>query len=717
MHAPEAGRADERHVTLAGTTGVATLAMARIPWLDVLLGSRVVWAGLPGRRTRWRDPAVWGRKASGRRVRAMAARDGLLVRTLEDGFLRSWGDGSHYPPLCLVVDDVGIYYDCTAPSALEALLAGPADLLAGRAEEVARARQAILRHGLSKYNSARPIGQALGGVHPESGLAAVKVLVVDQTAGDLSVTLGGAEGHTFAAMLEAARAENPMATVYVKTHPEVSSGRKRGYLTHVRDDARTVVLREPLNPLDLVRQMDRVYVVSSTLGFEALLAGRAVTCFGMPWYAGWGVTDDRQACVRRSRTRSVDELFAAAYLDYTRYLDPETHQRGSIFHVIDWLVRQRQTVEALHGPLRDRRLIMVGMPRWKAANLKPLFALEPGRTVFASSVREVEQLDPAAGDWLVHWGAQAPTGLEALARRTGAQCVRMEDGFMRSVGLGSDLIPPMSLTLDRTGIYFDATHPSDLEILLNDARFSPQELEESRRVRTFIVEHDLTKYNLEPRSAARWPASRGRRVVLVPGQVEDDASIQLGCTGIRTNLALLEAVRTARPDAFIVYKPHPDVVSGNRAGRVAAARLRSLADHIETDLSVTSCLSASDEVHTMTSLCGFDALLRGKHVVTYGQPFYAGWGLTEDRCEDGSAFVRRRRNLSLDELVAGVLLRYPVYWDSTLKGYTTCMAVLRLLASQRDQLEATGQLEQLRTGWWRRQARKFRVWVKAWVSR
>lgn len=174
-----------------------------------------------------------------------------------------------------------------------------------------------------------------------------RVLVIDQTAGDMSVTLGGAGAETFAAMLTAARAENPHATIYVKTHPEVTSGRKGGYLTDVRDDERTVVLRQAINPLSLIEQMDRVYVVTSTMGFEALLAGKPVTVFGMPWYAGWGATDDRQSCARRTRRRSVDELFAAAYFHYTRYLNPVTHQRGTIFDVIEWLVRQREMAAGL----------------------------------------------------------------------------------------------------------------------------------------------------------------------------------------------------------------------------------------------------------------------------------------------------------------------------------------------------------------------------------
>jgi capsular polysaccharide export protein len=78
--------------------------------------------------------------------------------------------------------------------------------------------------------------------------------------------------------------------------------------------------------------------------------------FGLPWYAGWGVTDVRQDCPRRKRSRSVKELFAAAYFHYTRYLNPETHQPGDIFDVIRWLVQQKTEETRLSG-----RIIGVGV--------------------------------------------------------------------------------------------------------------------------------------------------------------------------------------------------------------------------------------------------------------------------------------------------------------------------------------------------------------------
>lgn len=355
-------------------------------------------------------------------------------------------------------------------------------------------------------------------------------------------------------------------------------------------------------------------------------------------------------------------------------------------------------------------------PFWRAHNLCSIVAKQGQLLFMVSELGQLMRLDVKPNDWILVWGAVVPQSLSSYADERWANLLHVEDGFIRSVGLGSDLIRPQSLVLDERGIYFDATRPSDLEHMLATREFSTEDRPRAQQVRAFIVEHGITKYNLEPRQTVQWP-SNGRLVVLVPGQVETDASIRLGCTTVRTNLDLLRAVRQSRPDAFIVYKPHPDVLSLNRKGRVALTAAREYADHVEAGVSVVSCIDACDEVHTMTSLTGFDALLRGKKVVTYGQPFYAGWGLTEDRAENATAFERRQRRLTLDELVAGALLHYPIYWDWDLKGYTTCEAVLHRIVEQRTALEANGGLHKLRVGFVRRQLRKAKVLFDSWTGR
>ncbi|AKQ61662.1 capsular polysaccharide biosynthesis protein [Bordetella hinzii] len=658
--------------------GVFSKGILRIPYLDAFLGQPVQACDRRTPVTGLSAIAGWGMRPSTRHARNCALRHGLPFLALEDGFLRSYAPGPTMPPLSMVVDLEGIYYDASRPGALALMLASDRDLLAGREDEVRRARELILAHRLSKYNHApdAPAGR-LG-----DGQAAV--LVVDQTRGDMGVRQAGGSPEVFEAMLRAAIRENPGSRVYVKTHPEVSGGRKTGYLGAI--DADVTVLREDLNPLSLMPLVDRVYVVSSHMGFEALLAGKPVTCFGTPWYSGWGVTDDRRPAPPRGRSRSVEELFAAAYFDYTRYLNPHTHERGTIFDVIEWLARQRELAARERG-----RSIAVGFRRWKAANVRPLLGLDASRVRFVRNAGEARALQPGPQDRLIVWGADPAPELASLARSSSARLVRMEDGFLRSVGLGSDFVPPLSLVLDEQGLYFDPRQPSALESLLNTRVFSEDDLARARRVRQAIVDQGLTKYNIEPRRMPDWDGG-GRKVVLVPGQVEDDASILSGCTTVATNLALLREARMAEPQAYIVYKPHPDVMVKNRAGRVRLEEAAQWADRVETRCSVVSCIEAADAVHTMTSLSGFEALLRGKSVTVYGAPFYAGWGLTRDL----QPLPRRKRRLQLDELVAGALLHYPLYWDWTFQGYTRCESAIGQLAQARERTptppRATGRL-------------------------
>lgn len=363
------------------------------------------------------------------------------------------------------------------------------------------------------------------------------------------------------------------------------------------------------------------------------------------------------------------------------------------------------------------RIFAIGFRQWKAYNLRPILSVRFKQVIFLKNLLHINQYQPTEQDCFAVWGKGKPNiTSEITVNYSAYTLIHIEDGFVRSVGLGSDLIRPHSLVLDASGIYFDPTKPSDLEHLLNDRVFTDDDLQRARKVREFIVEHNITKYNIDVCQSPKWLAQvQGKSVILVPGQVEDDASIVYGCTDVKTNLALLKAARAAHPDGFVVYKVHPDVLAKNRKGKVNWTELKQYADVIETETSVVSCINACDVVHTMTSLTGFDALLRGKRVVVYGRPFYAGWGLTQDR---GAAFEadRRKRILSLDELVAGALLHYPIYYDWELKGYTTCEATLNTLLKERERLSESGGLGRLRVGFVRRQWRKAMILAKAFWS-
>ncbi|HBR38882.1 MAG TPA: beta-3-deoxy-D-manno-oct-2-ulosonic acid transferase, partial [Sulfitobacter pontiacus] len=237
-----------------------------------------------------------------------------------------------------------------------------------------------------------------------------------------------------------------------------------------------------------------------------------------------------------------------------------------------------------------------------------------------------------------------------------AGALRIEDGFLRSRGLGADLVPPLSLVCDDLGIYYDPRSPSRLEQLITSrAKMRPDQSRRAARLIAALRDAGLSKYNLG--GGGDLDALPAGRRILVPGQVEDDASIRAGTDAVSTNLALLQAARTAHPDAVILYKPHPDVEAGLRRGAIDAG---GLADRVLPDADPIALLAHVDEVWTMTSLLGFEALLRGVKVVTLGAPFYAGWGLTEDR---GDIPARRRAEVSIEGLAHAALIDYPRYFD------------------------------------------------------
>lgn len=633
----------------AGRLHGACWWLHRVPHLEALLGAPVAY--LPAAAWREVEAVVgWGAKASGRQARQIARRRGVPCLLLEDGFLRSPGLGHEGPALSLVIDDLGIYYDATAPSRLEALVAAGHDD-AQRARAAALAAQWRLGR-ISKYNHAREAAPPVAGPY---------VLAVDQTFGDASIRCGLADAGSFRRMLEAALDEHPGLPVVLKVHPDVIAGRKRGHFEALSPGqaARVTLLAADAHPPGLIEPAAAVYTVTSQMGFESLLWGKPVRCFGMGFYAGWGLTADELPAPRRRQAAGavrLDDLVHAALVAYPRYVDPETGERCEPERLAGWMGLQRR-MRTRFAP----EVHALAFSQWKKPIVRAYFG--------GSAVHFVDQ--PAqvpAGATVAVWGQrEAPAAAQTV--------VRLEDGFLRSVGLGAELVRPLSWVMDRRGLYYASGTPSDLEHLLATADFDDALVARARALRERIVAQRLTKYNV---GQGAWTRPAGhRRVVLVPGQVESDASIAHGSPRLRSNVALLQAVRAAAPDAHVVYKPHPDVVNGLRAWGEGEREAGGLCDEVVTGVPIETLYAQVDEIHTLTSLAGFEALLRGLRVATYGQPFYAGWGLTADR----EPPARRQRRLTLDQLVAATLVLYPVYVGRRSGYFTTPEAAL-------DELEA-----------------------------
>ncbi len=546
------------------------------------------------------------------------------------------------PPISLVIDDLGIYYDASRPSRLETILT-EIDLDAAGIDGAGSLLTKLRGARLSKYTP--PV--------PRRDFGRDYVVVVDQTRGDASIRGAGAGSRDFARMLAAARSENPGKQIIVKSHPDVLAGRKSGHFDSGDLKEAEHFLIDDVNPWDLLDHAAAVYTVSSQLGYEAILAGAPVRVFGQSFYSGWGLTADETRPLRRDRQLTVTELFSGAHMQYPIYYDPWRDRLCGLATAIAVLQAERDSEQPASDTTGE---VFAGVRMWKRRAVAGFRPRLPRRPRFADDVAAAKRIAKAEERQAWFWAAKAPLSAVKGLPNTGF----VEDGFLRSLGLGAKLHEPASLVFDRRGIYFDPSGPSDLEDLIAKAAAGGGDCRRAAALREQIVASRLTKYNVGSRpDAAGSAVPLGRKVLLVPGQVEDDASILRGCGRIRTNQGLLTAARHANPNAWLIYKPHPDVEAGLRTGAIDPITA-ALADEIAMQTSADALLGRADEVWTLTSLMGFEALLRGKSVTCLGAPFYAGWGLTTDL---GPAVPRRVAKPALDDLVWAALIAYPKYRD------------------------------------------------------
>jgi capsular polysaccharide export protein len=584
----------------------------------------------------------WGMKPTAAAGRRWAAKAGRPYVALEDGFLRSVGIGeAGATSLSLIVDDLGVYYDATRPSRLERLIVEAETWCDAGVRARARALiDRIVETGVSKTNMGGPLDAAL--LKPGR-----RVLIVDQTLGDASIGHGLASTESFAEMMRAARRDEPGAQLIVKRHPAVAAGRKQGCVTDLEG---TTLVDTDVRPADLLAAVDAVYCVTSALGFEALMRGLPVRCFGAPFYSGWGLTADAVDTGRRGVARDLETVAAAALIAYSRYVDPVTGRRCEAEEALERLVALRDRADRLAGDWAA-----VGFAPAKRPPVRRLLNSPKARMRYFWRAQAAVEHARRAGGRLIWWAGKESEAIRRAAEGFDGPTVRMEDGFIRSRGLGSDFVGALSVALDDQGVYYDPSGPSRLETLIETSDLAPQQRARAAALGRSVVGAGLSKYNLKGRAPEGWPSDR--EVVLVVGQVENDKSILKGCDpDLNTNSALVAAARTDHPDAFLIYRNHPDVLAGNRPGRLEADALRAV-DATADGLDIVDCLAACTRVATLTSLTGFEALMRGKAVSVYGRPFYAGWGLTDDRL----GFPRRSRRATVEDLIHAALIAYPVY--------------------------------------------------------
>jgi capsular polysaccharide export protein len=281
----------------------------------------------------------WGRKKSGVWATKMAklTRGDFLL--LEDGFIRSFGLGVEgSPSFSVVKDDIGIYYDATCPSRLEEILNSYDFKSARELMSLAKeARAKIIEYKISKYNNFKEVDLS----YLDNGKE--KILIVAQTYGDSSLEYG--LGNTFSTkeMLDDAIRDNPHAEVYIKIHPDVLTGKKESDIHENNIPSSCYILTDNANPIELMGYFDKVYTKTSGMGFEALLLNKEVHCYGLPFYAGWGITFDKVECSRRERNLSIDEIFTGAYILYSCYYNPYLNEESDILKIIEYIAQNRKS--------------------------------------------------------------------------------------------------------------------------------------------------------------------------------------------------------------------------------------------------------------------------------------------------------------------------------------------------------------------------------------
>jgi capsular polysaccharide export protein len=394
-----------------------------------------------------------------------------------------------------------------------------------------------------------------------------------------------------------------------------------------------------------------------------LVAQRVGGAFWAPQSDPWtrGLRDDPEAGLVRA-LRMGGEAARAVVEKLTKGVHPRCPFTGE---ALDWL-------EAVRLMGAWRRLIecnraytaVFGIAGWKRETLDALLWAGSGPVPYRQCPKAFGCGDGLrSGDLALAWVARAPASLGKALDDVGVKLGEVEDGFIRSAGLGADCVPPLSVLIDPMGSHVDPSRPSLLETVLSTHDFPPELLARAAALRAMLVEHGVGKYGVAKYGVAHSGdpvlPPRSKRRLLVIGQVEDDRAVLLGGAG-NTNLSLLQRARAMEPEAELIYKPHPDVEAGHRKGAIPDAQALALADAIERHAPLSRLLGEVDGLHVISSQAGFEALLQGVPVVTHGVPFYAGWGLTQDLAPMPE---RRGRQLGLDALVAASLILCPRYLD------------------------------------------------------
>ncbi|WP_160836541.1 capsular polysaccharide export protein, LipB/KpsS family [Halobacillus litoralis] len=635
----------------------------------------------------YKDPVfiVWGYKES-QKINAFSATYNIPLYRLEDGFIRSVDLGaSHSKPLSMCLDSQALYFDSTQRTDLEDILNSydfdaNSELLIQASESIKQLKDLQI----SKYNNVEAKdAEAIYGPKKKR-----RILVIGQVEDDASIKRGCAIKLTNNDLVWIAKTENPDAEIIYKPHPDVLFG-KRPMQSNPKDvDHIAHVIKEPLSLSDSFKTIDHVYTITSLAGFEALLRDIPVTTLGAPFYSGWGLTDDRQPVERRQRNLTVEQVFAAAYILYPKYVNPFTKRETTITETISTLQmlrqinNQKEEAEVIEEhALKDAFLI--GFSNWQRNFIESYFSNY--NVNFISSKNSLKstmnKLNKSQNKVIFVWRYSESVEIFNYAQENNISIHRVDDGFLRSTGLEETKSYPISLIVDDNGLHYDSEKGSKLVDILSTYEFSknPELIQEAKSAISLINSLNVSKYSFGvSRPFSDVYGEKQKKRILVLGQVENSI-LRKSTTMDMSNNDLVWMAKVENPDAEIFYKPHPEVLFGQRTVKSNPEEIAHIAEIVEEPFSISDILDEMDHVYTISSLGGFEALIKGIPVTTFGTPFYAGWGLTDDRDD-----AKKDKTLSLAELFAGAYMLYPTYRNPFTKKEIGLIEAVKLLSAMKE---------------------------------
>jgi hypothetical protein len=123
----------------------------------------------------------------------------------------------------------------------------------------------------------------------------------------------------------------------------------------------------------------------------------------------------------------------------------------------------------------------------------------------------------------------------------------------------------------------------------------------------------------------------GRPFVYFPLHVTDDYKIKRVIPHCVHQDALIRQIADALPHGWdLVLKEHPMSIGRNELGMLARLRAIENVRLVDPYTSTHDLIQTAGAIAVISSTVGLEALMYGKPVMTLGQPFYAGYGLTLD---------------------------------------------------------------------------------------